>query len=757
MSSFAPLVYEEAVSPISVNDPSKRWKSCSFRAARDTNCKGPLLTDEVLFYNVVGKHGSSKVILRAVHRTGDLCSWLSQQADMEIQPLWKRALFLTSLFKKLEVPTGHESEMAKDVVSRILVCDDPIQELKSISGMKFAVLEYATVEWEMLQKLPAIPSRKMEIRTLVRDMCLRKYRALKSNFLSKVCTQSKRYSAPLLARKIRKQCSEKQNRLEAKLREDERSFLESQKAELSRQAGSGPSALRIKSCQLRKSRGYGLGSFMRSFVSPNPNQDYTVAITYTLDKLENERKTWTGLELAPMKEDLDRLSTSSEHTFQPCCSESKELLDLDPNSHVLSRVFFLKSGQLLLFVIGVLDHSQELLIYLCPKLGFKVSAKNIIQRLKRGFDLISFDERSRFIAFYDSTICVIKTFRFDEAFRHMDWVGVDIHLGEYSIGRVVWMDFVPGKHEIVFIDDLNRARLCEVNQPGLVRSGNLHIGEGPVVKACVSSEGSSLLLVRNVKSMGPVTEVRDGKLKDQEEFASKSDSATQEETLVIEFYKLGDVVRHFQTIPLDLKVKDWSTLVIDLVTFASQMHLVIFNSDSPSTLISKLIKISLASEVCQLQQVTQPQEFEVIQTSQDAKSKEGGPVLDYIYQVFEKYAISPPLGGHPRGVNLCMILRGKDESNSSPSLSDRCIEYVNNSLNSLKRDKGKDFSALDLELSVHDASRFQSYKDLPWSSDEGFWVHCKTQDANGRLDDEACLPCANSNCKGRAQCFNTTG
>jgi hypothetical protein len=83
-------------------------------------------------------------------------------------------------------------------------------------------------------------------------------------------------------------------------------------------------------------------------------------------------------------------------------------------------------------------------------------------------------------------------------------------------------------------------------------------------------------------------------------------------------------------------------------------------------------------------------------------------VLDFIYQVFEKYAISPPLGEQPRGRNLCMLLRGADECKSSPSLSERCVEYVSNSLNSLKRDKGKDFSALDLELSIHDASRFQS-------------------------------------------------
>jgi hypothetical protein len=94
-----------------------------------------------------------------------------------------------------------------------------------------------------------------------------------------------------------------------------------------------------------------------------------------------------------------------------------------------------------------------------------------------------------------------------------------------------------------------------VNQPGLVRSGNIHIGEGPVVKACVSSEGSSLLHVRDMKSMERVSKEGDREMKDQEEFSGKADSDTQGEGLVIEFYKLGDVIRHFQTIPLNLNLK----------------------------------------------------------------------------------------------------------------------------------------------------------------------------------------------------------
>lgn len=47
------------------------------------------------------------------------------------------------------------------------------------------------------------------------------------------------------------------------------------------------------------------------------------------------------------------------------------------------------------------------------------------------------------------------------------------------------------------------------------------------------------------------------------------------------------------------------------------------------------------------------------------------------------------------------------------------MEYVKTSLEKLKRDDGKDFSALEFHVSAHDADRVRSCIDLPWTADEG--------------------------------------
>lgn len=146
------------------------------------------------------------------------------------------------------------------------------------------------------------------------------------------------------------------------------------------------------------------------------------------------------------------------------------------------------------------------------------------------------------------------------------------------------------------------------------------------------------------------------------------------------------------------------------------MHLVIFDSSSPSVLTSKVIKISSSSEVCQLQQITRPEEGADTQKSSGANTS--GPVLDYIYQIFDKYATSPPLRKQSRDLHLRMVLDGPVATAASAYLSDRCLQYVNTSLQRLERDKGKDFSAIQIHPSVHDANSIVSCIDLPWSVDK---------------------------------------
>ncbi|CAM6093207.1 unnamed protein product [Calypogeia fissa] len=658
-SKISPVFYGDKVTLRCIDDTSAaprtgtvhRYKN--YKVAMDE--QGPLLTDE----DVAFDFGSNmeRVKLELFCTKGDLSEWLNQQ--MEFHNIWRRAVLLTAISKKLG-ESGHEIDLAGNMALQTLVSENPIEILKPF--LPTAPLKFARGKWEELKDLSRQTSvEKFVIAEGVNDLCVDMYKTCRCDLQTRVSH-----------------------------------FRRS------------PSIIFEKSL---KRRGI----------------------------------TWHGFELAPMKEDLDQLVLDSEHTFSPSCSATKEIIDLDPSSQTLLRVVFLKAGQLLVFVIDGHSDPKDLVIYLCPKLGVKLTAANCIRTMKRGFDLVAFDERSRYIAFYDCSISIIKTFRFDETFRHMDWTGVDIALSEYSIGRLIWMDFVTGKTEIVFIDDHHRVRLCEVSQPGMVRSGNVHVGHTPIVKACVTTQGSCLLLLRNTKSVQQVAEasVKRQQMDDEAEFglepaegldndftglnlmhASNDGRAdgtsmhdaigtSEEQCLTIDVYKLDDSVQHFSSIPLGMNVKDPSKLVVGLVSFSSQMHLVVFDSESPSTLTSKVIKISSASKVCQLQQVTWP-EGEAAEREKNAGATQAGPVLDYIYQIYEKYATSPPLSQHSRDLHLGMVLKGQSETHSSTSLREKCIAFVKTSLERLKRDKGKDFSALNINFSVHDAEKFHGFED--WAS-----------------------------------------
>ncbi|MCO5576993.1 hypothetical protein L7F22_030814 [Adiantum nelumboides] len=218
-----------------------------------------------------------------------------------------------------------------------------------------------------------------------------------------------------------------------------------------------------------------------------------MTITYVCQELEAETLTWHAIEMVPKKGDLDELMTNpcSGRVVVPVCGKPAELITLNPKLESLSAVVMVKSGQVLVFVEPV-DKSC-LHLYYYPRLGGFHMGSNPSRIFKRGCDLWSFDELSRFLALYDRNYGSIKIFRFDEAYHHMEWTGSDIQLSKYSgSSSIVWMELVPGKREILLGDDENRLRICEL--ASCMMKARHIILPSPIRKACIIPDGSCLIV-----------------------------------------------------------------------------------------------------------------------------------------------------------------------------------------------------------------------------------------------------------------------
>lgn len=80
-----------------------------------------------------------------------------------------------------------------------------------------------------------------------------------------------------------------------------------------------------------------------------------------------------------------------------------------------------------------------------PKIGQFLHGRNLLHSFKRGFDLVAFDERTRFLALYDAQGSKVVIYKFDESFRNIDWTGVEIMLNLFSGStNIKWMQCVPG-------------------------------------------------------------------------------------------------------------------------------------------------------------------------------------------------------------------------------------------------------------------------------------------------------------------------
>lgn len=129
----------------------------------------------------------------------------------------------------------------------------------------------------------------------------------------------------------------------------------------------------------------------------------------------------------------------------------------------LKKVAFLKSGQLLVFFHDKVLNTVNL--YMSPELGPLLRGRNPIRIFRRGFDLVAFDEFTRFLALYDANVSKILIYRFDQSFRNVDWTGVEIMPEFFSGSRnIIWIQCIPGKAELLLVDHTNRIKVVELHQ-----------------------------------------------------------------------------------------------------------------------------------------------------------------------------------------------------------------------------------------------------------------------------------------------------
>ena len=90
--------------------------------------------------------------------------------------------------------------------------------------------------------------------------------------------------------------------------------------------------------------------------------------------------------------------------------------------------------------------------------------------------MVDFDECTRFLALYDAQVSKVLIYRFDESSRNIDWTGVEIMLELFSgSASIIWMQCIPGKAELLLVDDTNRVRVVELHHQPLMKPKHINL------------------------------------------------------------------------------------------------------------------------------------------------------------------------------------------------------------------------------------------------------------------------------------------
>ncbi|GLJ12791.1 hypothetical protein SUGI_0197900 [Cryptomeria japonica] len=437
---------------------------------------------------------------------------------------------------------------------------------------------------------------------------------------------------------------------------------------------------------------------------------------FTTEEEEKPCIRWMTMEMAPKKKDLDELNHNSMYCITPSCSDMVELVCCDPETEDLKKVAFLKSGELLVFIHE--KKQNNLNVHMVPKLGPLVCGSNPIHVFRRGFNLVAFDERTRFLALFDADLAKVQIYKFDESFRHIDWTGIEIILEFFSgSANTVWMQFIPGKAELLLIDDSNRARVVELHQQPLMKPKHLSL-LSDFTNAFVSGDGSFLFVFQRVAKYTQDCSLSSAQL-------SSHETCSRLE-IEVRVYMLGDIMSYLKSIYLDRKLEDLGNLQAKIVHIGCQIHLVLFNIVT-GCISSNILTLASATEVLEFRELSKgKQNSEIYKNDVYQDCPKSCAALDYVYHIFDKFAVSPALfRGLARHLNFYVLLKSKDTSRDD-LVQRKCEEYLKLLIGQLEQEKGKDFS----ELIIHFHVKSESWDSksinttLPYSQKKaaGNWI-----------------------------------
>ncbi|GLJ34369.1 hypothetical protein SUGI_0691060 [Cryptomeria japonica] len=398
-------------------------------------------------------------------------------------------------------------------------------------------------------------------------------------------------------------------------------------------------------------------------------------------------------DLTPVRKDLSEVNNNCKRPIVPTCGDPLQLAVINPQHERLFKVVVLKSGELMVFIHSFRDSS--LYLYRGPKTGFYINNMGYpIHAFRRGFDLVAVDETIRSMALYEKEKCRILIYKFDESFMKADSTGVEVNLESFGGSKIIiWMHFIPGKMELLLVDDTNSAWVVEIHKEPMIKDKHISLPlQQQPLRACISVEGYFFLVFRQLQRQG-------------EDIDDTATRYTRSEN-ILDIYVLGDIMSYLKSIPLnaiECSISDLEQLTAKVTSFGSQIHLFLCSPvDAPGVIYSNVLKISLAKEIEHLQQASQIKAHE--DETEETEIVGSCPYLGYIYRIFDKFAIEPKLfPSTKKCITFKVIL---DSGRSDRSNTEASIKYLTALIRQLMVRKGEDFSSTKIQVQVDNIENY---------------------------------------------------
>ncbi|KAL3686193.1 hypothetical protein R1sor_004215 [Riccia sorocarpa] len=638
----------------------------------DKSYGGPLLTNLQILdgsSGCMGVHYELKVV-EDVYAFGGLGSWVASEAARVLPKLGRKA----SLLSFITSAYGEAYGPLQDKFSKRVLTQSDTEFLEDlVRDQSQGVADEVKARWS--ETCTSGGATHFLLEDILRQ-CKAVYTEARQELLSAFQVWFKMHMSRLFEKWIQDEDEEEKKVFEEGLEKDRVTHLENLRQ--SQTQTGDQCGIKLRSCCTDFRVGLGKPSNLiisKSLANPVFRKS-TLVVGYDEEAAEFETQKWLVQEISPSKHDLDEVEKDPNHSFSPRLHEPKEILTLDPSSERLLTFALLKTGQYLAFVLTTKTDAHQLLIYLISAPRRKVP----VHTCKQGYDLVAFDDQTRFLALDDQERKLIRLYRFEEAYKQLDFCGVEVDLREVGVSNLTWMKFIPGRAELVFVDSMHKVRVFDMAVRQL-RPSDIQL-PGPFLKAEVTRQGPCLLVFSE-----PTT-------RSEHDDGQGSVAATPMKE--VEVYRIDHTMVHVNTVVIPSAFQVGTLLNMQLETavrsFGSQEHILFLVGNEHQRIVSHCLKITSASEVYQLSS-------DRASTIKGQQQFGTGLPLDYLFHVYEKFSTNPPVVNQQRALSFFVVLRSGDQQ-----LKDECVNSVQSTFYKLESEKGKNFHRLQKRCHTHELS-----------------------------------------------------